>query len=126
MNQTQTERYNNDVILHIIVILSILATLFIQFILESWHSNQSNMKSQQSLGTPHSPTRKDKSQPTLPSASTTLKTEMDGRTSSGKVSGIQSQPLKSAKNGSSTRSVSRRTRTKRNPTTRTVGSQSLV
>jgi hypothetical protein len=126
MTQPQTKQYNDDVILHIIVILTILTTLFLQFISLLWPSNQSNMTSPQSLGTPHSPTMKDKSLPIPHSASTPLKTEEVGRTSTGKVSGTPSPRSKKLKSGSSTQSASRRTRTRSNPTTRTVGSQSLA
>jgi cytoskeletal protein RodZ len=126
MTQAQTKQYNDDVILHIIVILTILATLFLQFISLPWPSNQSNTKSPQSLDTPHSPTMKDKSLPTPHSASTSLKTEEVGRTSTGKVSGTPSPRSKKLKSGSSTQSASRRTRTRSNPTTPTVGSQSLA
>lgn len=124
-NQPITQ-HEDDVILHIIVILTILATLFIQFLLLLWPSNQSNTKSLQSLDTPHSPTMKDKSLPTPHSVSTSLKTEEVGRTSTGKVSGTPSPRSKKLKSGSSTQSASRQTRTRRNPTTPTVGSQSLA
>ncbi len=126
MTQPQTQQYNDDVILHIIVILTILATLFLQFISLLWPSNQSNTKSLQSLGTPHSPTMKDKSLPTPHSVSTPLKTEEVGRTSTGKVSGTPSQPSRKSRSGSSTQSALRQTKTKRNLTTPTVGSQSLT
>jgi len=124
-NQPITQ-YEDDVILHIIVILTILATLFIQFLSLLWPSNQSNTKSLQSLGTPHSPTMKDKNLPTPHSVSTTLKTEEVGRTSTGKVTGTRSQRSRSVKSGSLTRSASRQTKTKLNPTIPTVGSQSLA
>jgi len=125
MTQTQTQQYNDDVILHIIVILTILATLFFQFISLLWPSNQSNTTSPQPLVTPHSPTKKDKNQPTLHSVSTTSKSETVGRTSSGSVSGTPSPRSKKLKSGSSTQSASRQTRTRRSPTTPTVGFQSL-
>ena len=126
MTQPQTKQYNDDVILHIIVILTILTTLFLQFISLLWLSNQSNTKSPQSLGTHHSPTMKDKSLPTPHSASTPLKTEEVGRTSSGNVSGTPSPRSRKLKSGSSTQSASRQKRTRSNPTTPTVGSQSLA
>ena len=126
MTNTQSQQYNDDVILHIIVILTIFATLFLQFLSLLWPSNQSNTKSPQPLVTPHSPTMKDKSLPTPHSASTTLKTEEVGRTSTGKVSGTPSPRSKKLKSGSSTQSALRQTRTRRNPTTPTVGSQSLA
>lgn len=126
MTNTQSQQYNDDVILHIIVILTILATLFLQFLSLLWPSNQSNTKSPQPLGTPHSPTMKDKSLPTPHSASTPLKTEEVGRTSTGKVSGTRSPRSKKLKSGSSTQSALRQTRTRRNRTTPTVGSQSLA
>lgn len=126
MTNTQPQQYNDDVILHIIVILTIITTLFLQFILLLWPSNPSNTTSLQSLVTPHSPTKRGKSQPIQLSASTMLKSETVGRTSSGNVSGTQSQRSKSVKNGSSTQSASRQRKTKSNPTIPTVGSQSLA
>jgi len=126
MTNTQPQQYNDDVILHIIVILTILTTLFLQFISLLWPSNPSNTTLLQSSVTPHSPTKRDKSQPTPHSASTTLKSETVGRTSSGNVSGTPSPRSKKLKSGSSTQSVSRQRRTRSNPTTPTVGSQSLA
>ena len=110
----------------IFFVLITLISLFIQFISLLWHSIQSNTKSPQSLGTPHSPTMKDKSLPIPHSASTSLKTEEVGRTSTGKVSGTPSPRSKKLKSGSSTQSALRQRRTRSNPTTPTVGSQSLA
>lgn len=123
--QLSKQQQDDDVILHIIVILIILTTLFFQFLSLLWPFNRFNMTSPQSLVTHPLPTMKDKNLPTLPSASTSLKTEEDGRTSTGKVTGTRSPRSRNAKNGFSTQSASRQKKTKSNPTTPTVGFQSL-
>lgn len=69
MTQPQTQQYNDDVILHIIVILTILTTLFLQFISLLWPSNQSLNKSQNHSDTLPSQKKKDLSSSRLKSTS---------------------------------------------------------
>ena len=126
MKQTQTTQQDDDVILLFIFVVFILTQLFIQFIYELWHFNQSNKKSVKLSDTNRLPTKKARSQQTPVSASTTLKNGMVGRTSSGEAIGIQSPPLKKSRSGSSTRSASHPMKTKSNQTLQNPGFQSLA
>lgn len=131
MTDTQTQqdnieisKDNDDVMLHIVVFVSVLITLFIEFLSLLWPSNPSNTKLPQSLVTHHSLPMKQENQPILPVATAELKSETDGQTSSGEKSGTPSQPLKKSRSGSSTRSASRQTKTKSSRITPARGFQS--
>jgi hypothetical protein len=70
MKQSQTQQYNDDVILVCIAIIYTLLTLLFLFISELWHSFKSNTKSPKSLATNLSPKKKvqNNTQPILTSS----------------------------------------------------------